>query len=499
MIRPNFSSLADQQFDLLVVGGGIYGAWCAYSAALRGLKVGLVEQNDWGSGTSQASSKLIHGGLRYLEHYDFSLVRKALHERQLLNQMAPHRVRPLRFMIPNFQGERVGPLKFRAGLMLYDFLAGKKQPVAPHRVLKPKEVKQRWPFLQDAGLRAAFSYGDCVTDDSRLVLEVVAGAIEAGVVAINYAKYQDGVLSDQLGKCPDLQIKSRATLACVGPWLAKQNIDSELRPRLVMGVHLVMPSLGCNEAFLLTADDGRVFFAIPWYGRTLLGTTESEHVSAPESAQVRACDVEYLLRNANAAFDGLEWSKADVISSFAGLRTLQNLQGSASAVTRELDLLELGNETWAPIGGKTTSARVDSQHIITKVIKRANLPANLEKQEMTFPWRPPGDWPQFVLQAIERGTKLGLSGECAQSLAERYGARIEKVWELIEAEPNLAEAIHPELDFCKAELLYCARYEMAQNTDDLLRRRIPLELLLGTEQCAELHRQFAGEFGVVAK
>jgi glycerol-3-phosphate dehydrogenase len=184
MIR-NVSGLQGQTFDLLVIGGGIYGAWTACDAAQRGLKVALVEREDWASGTSSSSSKLIHGGLRYLENYEFKLVRHALGERRVLSQLAPHLVRPLNFLVPVWKGARVGRLQLLAGLTLYDFLATGKQPVPRYKSFSRRRLNELHPYLKQDGLRGGLRYGDCQEDDARMTLAVVAGADNAGAICAN--------------------------------------------------------------------------------------------------------------------------------------------------------------------------------------------------------------------------------------------------------------------------------------------------------------------------
>ena len=172
----NVDDLKHRRFDVLVIGGGIYGAWCAYDAALRGLSVALIEKNDWGSGTSQSSSKLIHGGLRYLEHFEFRLVSHALKERRVLSEIAPHLVRPLNFKLPVWKDARVGRLQLLAGLTLYDFLATGKQPVPRHKSFSREALLQEHPYLAAEGLRGGLRYGDCQEDDARMTMVVVAAA-----------------------------------------------------------------------------------------------------------------------------------------------------------------------------------------------------------------------------------------------------------------------------------------------------------------------------------
>ncbi len=187
-MKRYFPSLQNQQFDLLVCGGGIYGAWTAYDAALRGLKVAIVEQGDWACTTSSASSKLVHGGLRYLESYDFKLVKKSLIERQMLLQIAPHRVWPLRFGVPVYTNSRVGKFQLKLGLTLYDWFAGKLSRAMQHRHFNRKQFTERFPILDETTLRSGFSYADAQTDDARLVLELISGAMDAHATCINYCK-----------------------------------------------------------------------------------------------------------------------------------------------------------------------------------------------------------------------------------------------------------------------------------------------------------------------
>jgi len=501
-MERDFSTLHSGTFDLLIVGGGIYGAWAAYDAALRGLRVAIIDQGDWGCGTSQSSSKLVHGGLRYLEHFNFGLVRKAIDERRRLSRLGPHRVRPLRFIIPNYIGDRVSPVKFRLGLMIYDWFAGRGQPGARHRQISNRESAKRWPFLKQDKLRASFSYGDCETDDARLVLELISGAISAGAVAVNYARAKEliregekdesrvvgATVCDTYGDSLPLNIRAKVVFAPVGPWVDSiHSPPSEMdRVRLIQGVHLVMPSLGCEQAFLLTADDGRIFFLIPWYGRTLLGTTELDHSGRPEEVEVTQAEIEYLLRNANATFDNLGWEESDIYSSFVGLRTLPNEKGSASAVSREWELTQPERGLLLPIGGKLTSARADAAEVIDKVFQMIGLkPVECQTSSRPFPWRPQGDWPTFVRQCFASAEELGLDEECTANAACRYGSNFALLKNIIQQQPQLAERIHPELPFCKAEVVLAKKCEMACTDEDIFRRRVPIWLLNGAKPITE--------------
>ncbi|MDD2702177.1 MAG: glycerol-3-phosphate dehydrogenase/oxidase, partial [Sideroxydans sp.] len=364
-MRRNFSDLQGE-FDLLVCGGGIYGAWTAYDAALRGLRVALIEQGDWAEATSSASSKLIHGGLRYLETYDFKLVRKALKERQLLLDIAPHRVWPLRFGVPVYADSRNGTLLLKAGLTLYDALAGfPGEPMQHHHFFK-REFASHFPYLNDAGLHGGFTYGDAQTDDARLVLELVAGAMANGAVCVNYAKLTDWHEKDGTVCGADVQdvlsgdslsLHARQCVSTSGRW-AMLSEETRSWCRLSKGVHLVLPALPTQEAVLLTARrDGRMFFIIPWYGRTLLGTTDTDYQGDVAQVKVEAADIEYLLDAANDYLQQ-DWCKADVIGSYAGVRVMkQSDDEHPSAASRDWELKTPANGLHHAIGGKLTSAR----------------------------------------------------------------------------------------------------------------------------------------------
>ncbi|MDD5181383.1 MAG: glycerol-3-phosphate dehydrogenase/oxidase, partial [Gallionellaceae bacterium] len=346
-MKRDFSLLQDHQFDLLVCGGGIYGAWTAYDAALRGLSVAIVEQGDWASATSSASSKLIHGGLRYLESLDFRLVRKALHERQMLLGVAPHRVWPLRFGVPVYEDSRVGTIQLTAGLALYDFLAGNLSPDFHHRHFKHDEFAGHFPFLATGNLKGGFTYTDAQTDDARLVLELIDGAAAAGAVCVNYcrqtgwvetdgrvsgATVQDQVSGDSAG------ISARQIINATGQWMAA-SAQGRGWCRLDKGTHLVMPALPTDEALLLTAkSDGRVFFIIPWYGMTLLGTTDADYSGDPDRVAVEPKEVSYLLAEANHYLK-IAWTEKDVVGSFAGLRVMKHgNEASPVSASREWEL-----------------------------------------------------------------------------------------------------------------------------------------------------------------
>lgn len=485
-MKRDFSLLAGRQFDLLVCGGGIYGAWTAYDAALRGLRVALVEQGDWAGATSSASSKLVHGGLRYLESLDFKLVRKALAERQMLLAMAPHRVWPLRFGVPVYADSRVGTFQMKAGLFMYDSLADHPGPDMTHDHFDRESFAGRFPFLASDGLKGGFTYGDAQTDDARLVLELVCGAMGAGAVCVNYCKLTG--LVETNGRTSGATVEDRLTggvaeisarqiVNATGQWTAASE-QGRGWCRLDKGTHLVMPALPSEEALLLTArSDGRVFFMIPWYGMTLLGTTDADYRGDLDHVAVEPQEIAYLLAEANRYLK-TAWTEQDVVGSYAGLRVMKRSDtASPAAASRDWELKTAGNGAHYSIGGKLTSAREDAACIVDAVCAALNIGAACATRYRDLPWKPQQAFPAWLEENRARAQRLGIDAGSAKWLLRRHGRRAEQVFRLVEERPELAERIVPGLPFILADLLYCARDEMAVHLDDLLRRRLPLLIL----------------------
>ena len=514
----NVDDLKHRRFDVLVIGGGIYGAWCAYDAALRGLSVALIEKNDWGSGTSQSSSKLIHGGLRYLEHFEFRLVSHALKERRVLSEIAPHLVRPLNFKLPVWKDARVGRLQLLAGLTLYDFLATGKQPVPRHKSFSREALLQEHPYLAAEGLRGGLRYGDCQEDDARMTMVVVAAAQAAGAVCANgvealslieNAGHVRGATLRDVETATSFTVEADVTINAAGPWAraltASAVGDAAGAVKLVKGVHLVLPRIGgLEDAFLLTApQDGRVFFVIPWYGRTLVGTTESSIADATQ-AVVTAAEQAYLLDAVNALMPGLGWTEADVIASFAGARTLQAEDAeSLSAQTREFAITTPKPGLIWPIGGKYTTARCDAADVIDAVYTM------LEKQgpvSLTHRYPLPGapvgtregsvmlgDFTGWQTEAIAGLQRRGLAPDIAESLTLRHGTRIGAIAALLEENAAWSARLVADAPFSAADAILAVREEGARTLEDVARRRLPLALIAPAGQWQPAVEALIGE------
>ncbi|MBK9663626.1 MAG: glycerol-3-phosphate dehydrogenase/oxidase [Nitrosomonas sp.] len=490
-MKRDFASLQNQHFDLLICGGGVYGAWTAYDAALRGLKVAIIEQGDWATATSSASSKLIHGGLRYLETFDFKLVSKSLKERKMLLHTAPHRVWPLRFGIPVYTHQRMNRLQLKLGLSLYDHLAADNDPDMHHHYLNQQQFIAHFPCLKENALKAGFTYADAQTDDARLVLELISGALQAGASCLNYCKLiqvsetdkkADGaIVRDQL-TLTELKISARQIVFTTGQWLVKE-MQSREWCRLSKGIHLIMPAVLKDEALLLTArSDGRVFFMIPWYGLTLLGTTDSDFESNDvDHVTIDDTDITYLLAAAND-YLRVPWTKSDIIGSFAGVRVLkqanpQATSNSPSSVSRDWELKSAANGVHYAIGGKITSSRQDAARIVDTVCKQLAHHQTCATEGRLFPWAPQDNFANWSAVMQKRAAQLGIDAESTRWLLHRHGIQVEAIFRQIELDTELAKRILPDLPFIYADLLHCANNEMVVHLDDLLRRRLPLLIL----------------------
>jgi glycerol-3-phosphate dehydrogenase len=505
-VKRDFSLLAGRHFDLLVCGGGIYGAWTAYDAALRGLSVAIVEQGDWAGATSSASSKLIHGGLRYLETYDFKLVRKAIRERQRLLELAPHRVWPLRFGVPIYEDSRIGTLQLKAGLVLYDFLAGFPGSDFAHRYFDRAEFAGRFPALDRDGLKGGFTYGDAQTDDARLVLELIAGAMAAGAVCVNYCELTGPIESggqvcgatvmDKVEQ-KSAQILARHIVCTTGQWMTASQPGRDWC-RLSKGVHLVMPGIRSGEALLLTAkSDGRVFFMIPWYGMTLIGTTDRDYTGDPDHVMAEQNEIAYLLNEANHYLK-TAWTEADIVASYAGVRVMKHSdKASPSDVSRDWELKTANNGVHYSIGGKLTSAREDASAIVDEVCAQLNVDKPCATKDRRFPWAPEESYSEWSAAMRTRADRLGIAPEIAKWLMRRHGRRTGEVLRGIEGNPNLAERVVPTLPFIYADLMFCANTEMVVHLEDLLRRRMPLLILdkLGDDTLRRIAEDVADTLG----
>jgi glycerol-3-phosphate dehydrogenase len=481
--------LASTPFDVLVIGGGITGAGVARDAAMRGLRVALVEQADFASGTSSRSSRLVHGGVRYLEHGQVGLVFESSRERRTLLRIAPHLVRPLPFTWPVYEGARIGRWKLAAGLTLYDVLALFRN-VGRHQRLDARGVVAREPHVNQKRLKGGARYWDSATDDARLTLANIMSAQAAGAVVANHARVtgmlRDGnriagasVVDVETGATID--VRARVVVNATGPWsdkveqLARTGSASALRGS--KGVHVSVPRsrVGNMAALTLTSPrDGRVMFVLPSGAFTIIGTTDTFDNVSPDEVRANERDVSYLLESANHYFPDAALTRSDVVSAWAGLRPLAVAAGggsSASAASREHAISEKEPGLVRVTGGKLTTYRSMASQVVD-VVQRSLGVAPTKSRTAREPLFG-GDLGD-VVQEIGEATRVIEDGVVAERLVHAYGSEWRHVWSLVRDDEMLRTRIAPERPYVLAELRHAITHEMARTFGDLLIRRTPV-------------------------
>jgi glycerol-3-phosphate dehydrogenase len=476
-------------FDLLVLGGGITGAGVALDATLRGLRVALIDKGDFAAGTSSLSSKLVHGGLRYLEQGELGLVYEALHERARLLRNAPHLVRPLRFVLPFYRAARVPAWKWRAGLLLYDLLAGRDN-LRRSRSLPPVALRRSHPGLRADGLVGGAEYYDAQMDDARLCIEVLRTAAQHGAAVANYVEavafeQAGGLVAgvravDHLGG-HELRIAARQVLNATGPWADDvRRLAGEGEPLLqpTRGTHVVAPGRGLNAAYLfLHPRDGRVFFVIPWLGKVLLGTTDTDYAGPPDAVAPTGEDVEYLLEGHNHHLTP-PLTRAELLGEFAGLRPLlRSAPGDPSARSREHRLLRSPSGLLTVAGGKYTTYRHMAEVITDEVVRALGRRRRCHTQAFPLDGAPEERWEDFERSAVARlRARHQLDEPAARHLVERYGRRAVDVGRYLERSAEMRLPVVEGEPDLRAELAYQRDHEMAVRPADFLLRRTRLGL-----------------------
>jgi len=471
---PEAGASVDRPFDLVVIGGGINGAGIARDAALRGLRVALVEQEDLCHGTTRWSSRLIHGGLRYLEHFEFALVRESLREREILLRNAPHLVAALPLLVPVYRGAKRGPFKVRAGMWLYDLLsAGKTLP--SHQMLSPAEILAEASGLLSEGLLGAARYSDAqVAYPERLTVENALDAQANGAVLLTYHR-ADRLLT-AAGQVCGLRVVDRSgavhelvtgiVINAAGPWVDQvlSGIGVSDGPFMggTRGTHIVVdrfdgaPDSGC---YVEAASDGRPFFILPWLGRLLIGTTDIRHDGDPDQARADAAEIDYLLAETNRVFPGAGLGVADIQFRYTGVRPLpQQNRRSEGAITRR-HLLEthrrVARGLYSVIGGKLTTYRSLAEEVLDSVLRDMGLAAAACSTARALRKR----LPQSSV----------LPPASVEHLLAVYGARAMDV-DVLAAGP-LAEPLCPYTGAVVAEVVHAFEKEAACTLADVLFRR----------------------------
>jgi glycerol-3-phosphate dehydrogenase len=486
------ASMVETPVDVLIIGGGITGAGIARDAALRGLRTALVDKSDFGAGTSSHSSRLIHGGIRYLEQGAFRLVFEASHERRVLLTIAPHLVRPLAFLFPVYRGGRLPAWKLRAGMWLYDLLSSFRN-VRWHRWLSAKKVRRVEPGLRDRGLIGAALYYDAQTDDARMVIATVRSAIRAGALATNYVettallkpdgRVRGAVVRDVLTG-ETATIRANVVVNATGPWSdqLRRLDDPQAEPilRLTKGAHVTVSRRRlANEhaVTLLSQIDGRVMFALPWGDLSYIGTTDTDADSTPDGLRVTAADVTYLLRSANAAFPDAHLSASDVVSAWVGLRPLlKEDHANPSQVSREHKVFESAHGLITIAGGKLTTYRVMARDVVDRVAARLHeldgrpVPPRAQTDKLPLP----GGEAAELEVLIEAARARGASEATARHLVASYGSEAAAVLNLVDRDRPLGKPIIAGRPEIWAEITYAVERELAVRVQDILVRRLHL-------------------------
>ena len=485
-------ALERDTFDLAVVGGGITGAGVALDAASRGYSVALVEKADFAAGTSSRSSKLIHGGLRYLQSFDLGLVREALLERSLLVKLAPHLVEPLPLLVPSFDGRRPDRL-MGMGLNMYDAMSWRRgrdedEDWSPtrHRIIGGAETVEMIPALGDREPSAAYLFYDCQTDDARLVLTVLGEAERFGAVCANACEAAGLVerggraagllVRDTIGD-GEFELTATNVINATGVWADRLRPDElygeeevpRIRPSRGSHLTLAADALPVDAGVIVPAGAGRNIFVLPWLGRTLVGTTDNDYEGSLDHVPPGEEDVAYLLEAVNAFF-GVALDPGDLTGAYAGVRPLISSGDPKKSVdiSRKAELYETSSGLVTITGGKLTTWRRMAKMAVDRVVEREGREAPCRTHEI--PLGEPVE-PDALPDAP------GVDGDTRRHLARRYGHAADLVMTLAAGAPELGRRISPDLPDIAAEAGFAARHEQARSLSDVLLRRTRLGLL----------------------
>ncbi|ERN51108.1 glycerol-3-phosphate dehydrogenase/oxidase [Alkalihalophilus marmarensis] len=483
------NELKTKELDLLVIGGGITGAGIALDGASRGLKIGLIEMQDFAAGTSSRSTKLVHGGLRYLKQLEVKLVAEVGKERAIVYENAPHVTSPEWMLLPIFKNGTFGKFSTSFGLNVYDRLADVRKDERRH-MLNKKTTLQREPLLRKDKLKGGGLYVEYRTDDARLTLEILKEAVRRGTVAVNYMKvesflYENGkavgvVMVDQFtGEAH--KVFAKVIVNAAGPWVdtlrEQDRSKSGKQLKLSKGVHLVIDHARfplSQAVYFDTEKDGRMIFAIPRDGKTYVGTTDTYYEADIAHPRMTIADRDYILEAVNFMFPSLHLTPEDVESSWTGLRPLIYEEGkSASEVSRKDEVFTSDSGLLSIAGGKLTGYRKMAERVVDDVCKKLSIKAVCQTDSITLSGGHVGGIDQFqafLEQQTREGVRLGLSENTAYALSKLYGSNVTKVYACLRQTKRHAEAFHLPKELL-AQLRYGIEEEMVATPLDFFNRR----------------------------
>jgi len=479
-MKRDIQKFTQCQYDVLVIGGGINGAAIAHTAALNGLKTALLEKGDFASGTSSKSTKLIHGGLRYLENLEFDLVRESLKERFVQLNSAPHLVHPLKFVIPVYKTDKRPLWMVRLGVWFYDFLS-RKYMIEKHQLLNAEEVYRLLPGIERKGLIGGVTYSDAQMNDARLCLENILSADEKGADIANNVEVR--TLIQENGKVvgakvldnlnqQQFEVRAKKVVCAVGPWtnpfIRKENSQSPPQIRTTKGVHIVVKGLISHHALLVPAQKGRrVFFIIPWMENSLIGTTDTDYTGLADDVSVKQEDIDYLVNETRRVLPHVDLNEENIITTFVGLRPLVWEKGSPEKISRKHVIKTSYSGLIYVMGGKYTTYRKIAEDVVSKLTTKTLV--DTQKQ-----------FPVYGSGVIEEnasavGQKYELDSDIVQSLMDFYGSRYGDVLSLIDKNPNLRDPICSCSLVIRAQIVYAVETEMANTEEDIIERRLMLQ------------------------
>ena len=487
------SVMENEIYDVLIIGGGITGAGIALDAASRGMKVALVEMQDFAAGTSSRSTKLIHGGLRYLKQFEVKMVADIGKEREIVYENGPHVTTPIWMLLPIYKNGNLGKVSLSLGLRLYDFLAGVKRSER-RKMLSKEEVLKKVPLLKQDGLIGGGYYVEYRTDDARLTIEVLKQAVHFGAKVVNYTKVDEFIYKDKkvagvkvieqlTGK--KATIHAKKVINATGPWVDQLREKDQSKHgkylHITKGVHLVFDQsvFPLKQAVYFDHEDERMIFAIPRGGKTYVGTTDTPFNGELANPRVTEADRDYLITAVHSMFPTLTFKASDIESSWAGLRPLIHEEGkSPSEISRKDEIWASKSGLITIAGGKLTGYRKMAETIVdvvSKQFKKEGYKTYPKSKTKSIPISG-GDvggsenFESFVKKKVEKGTKLGITKNDAYLLTKRYGSNIDTLYTIIkdihqQNEPNNLDPI------LLAQIKYSIEHEMAVTPLDFLQRR----------------------------
>ncbi|MBL4952496.1 glycerol-3-phosphate dehydrogenase/oxidase [Neobacillus sp. YIM B02564] len=487
------NKLKEKEYDVLVIGGGITGAGIALDGQTRGLEMAVVEMQDFAAGTSSRSTKLVHGGLRYLKQFEVKMVAEVGRERAIVYENGPHVTTPEWMLLPMHQGGTFGKFTTSIGLRLYDFLAGVKKSER-RTMLSAEETLNKEPLVKKNGLKGGGYYVEYRTDDARLTIEVMKAAVEKGTIACNYTKvinliYDKGkvvgaLVEDQLSG-ETFEVYAKKIVNAAGPWVDHlREMDHSKKGKklqLSKGVHLVIDQsrFPLKQAIYFDTPDGRMVFAIPRDGKTYVGTTDTFYNEDAVNPKVTVSDRSYIIKAINYMFPDVHIKEADIESSWAGVRPLIYEEGKhASEISRKDEIWESNSGLITIAGGKLTGYRKMAETVVDRLATKFHSEEGRELspcQTRNLPISG-GDvggsknFPSFVAAHINKGMKIGLTKQEAEKLVKIYGSNIDTVYGLLEINKADAEKYGLPLELF-AKLVYGLEHEMIATPIDFLNRR----------------------------